>query len=123
MTNTEAVQRTMENLTRVISEFIEADMRQKLQDCQKFCTQAYNHTGRFIEGDKVWFQPLNRTSWLGPVAVICQRGQSVWLHTHGDLKKVAACRVKPFKLIDRTSIDTISETVDERRQVMTEDGL
>lgn len=55
--------------------------------------------------------------------MLCQRGQSVWLHTHLDLKEVVACRVKLFKQIDCTSIDTISETVDERRQVMTEDGL
>ena len=55
--------------------------------------------------------------------MICQRGQFVWLHTHSDLKKVAACRVKPFKLIDRTSVDAISDIVDEERQVMTEDGL
>ena len=91
MTDAEAVQRTMENLTNVISEFKQLDMRQKLQDFQKFRTQSYNHTGGFIEGDKVWFQPLNGTFWLGPAAVICQRGQSMWLHTHGDLKKVAAC--------------------------------
>ena len=106
----------MENLTRVISEFREADMRQKLQDCQKYCTQAYNHTGGFIEGDKVWFQPLNGTLWLGPAAVKCQRGQSVWLHKHiVDLKKVAAYQVKPFKLIDHMSIGAISEAVDEEK--------
>ena len=91
MTDTEAVQRTLENLTSVISEFREADMRQKLQDCQRFHTQTYNHTRGFLEGDKVWFQPLNGNSWLGPAAVICQRGQSVWLHTHGDVKKVTVC--------------------------------
>ena len=51
----EAVYRTMEKLANVISKFREADMRRKLQDCQKFHTQAYNHTGEFIEGDKVWY--------------------------------------------------------------------
>ena len=96
-------------------------MRQKLQDCQKFRTSSYNHTGGFVEGDKVWFQPLNGTSWLGPAAVVCQRGQSVWLHTHGDLKKVAVCRVTLFELVDRTSI--ISDPVSEERRVMTEEGL
>ena len=96
-------------------------MRQKLQDCQKFRTSSYNHTGGFVEGDKVWFQPLNGTSWLGPAAVVCQRGQSVWLHTHGDLKKVAACQVKQFELVDRMSI--VSDPVNEERRVMTEDGL
>ena len=55
MTESEAVQRTMENLTQIISEFRESDMRQKLKDCQGFQTSSSNHTGGFIEGDKAWF--------------------------------------------------------------------
>ena len=31
--------------------------------------------------------------------------------------------MKPFKLIDRMSVDIASETMDEERQVMMEDGL
>ena len=34
MTNCEAVQRTLENLTRTVSEFHEADMKKKLRECQ-----------------------------------------------------------------------------------------
>ena len=68
-----------------------------------------------MEGDKVWFQPLNGNSWLGPVAVLCQRGQSVWLHANGDVKKVA---VKPCKLVDRESLKNESEESAEKRQVM-----
>ena len=45
MSDSEAVQKTMENLTRIISEFREADMHQKLKNCQKFRTQAYQHFG------------------------------------------------------------------------------
>ena len=49
--------------------------------------------------------------------MICQRGQSVWIHSAGDIKKVAACKVKPFQLIDR-------EVADESpKNVMLEDGL
>ena len=76
-----------------------------------------------MKGDKVWFQPLNRNSWLGPAAVLCQIGQSIWLLTHGDVKKVAACRVKPFQLVDRESLKNESKESAERRQVMLEDGL
>ena len=36
MTDAEAVQRTMEKLTSVISEFRQTDMRLKVQDCQKY---------------------------------------------------------------------------------------
>ena len=31
---------------------------------------------------------------MGPAAVLCQRGQSVWVHTNGDIRKVAACKEK-----------------------------
>ena len=56
LSDAEAVQRTMENLTRIISEFRETDMYQKLKDCQGFRTQSYQHIGRYLEGDLVWFQ-------------------------------------------------------------------
>ena len=47
--------------------------------------------------------------------MVTQRGQSIYLHTHGDLKKIAACRVKPFELVDTNE--------DEPKEVMNEDGL
>ena len=75
-------------------------MRQKLKECQDVRVNEYQHRGNYVEGDKVWFQPLNRNAWIGLAAVMCQQGQSVYLHTQGDLKKIAACRVKPFELID-----------------------
>ena len=51
--------------------------------------------------------------------MVCQRGQSVYLHTHGDLKKIAACRLKPFELLDQ---DKCEESV-STKDVMLEDGL
>ena len=52
-----------------------------------------------------------------------QRGQSVGLHTHGDIKKVAVCQVKPFKMVDREMFKNESKESTERRKVMLEDGL
>lgn len=49
------------------------------------------------------------------------RGQSVWIHTNGDVKKVVACWVKPFQLVDRAKNE--SEENAEQRQVMLKDGL
>ena len=66
----------------------------------------------------MWYQPFNGYSWLGPVAVLCQRGQSVWVHTVGDIKKVASCKVKTFQLVERNSIKDSSS-----KEVMLEDGL
>ena len=87
ITNSEAVQRTMQLLAQTTHEFREADMRKKLKECQGLRTQAYQHMRDYVEGDKVWYQPLNGNSWLGPASVLCQRGQSVWIHTNGDIKK------------------------------------
>ena len=62
--------------------------------------------------------------------VLCQRGQSIWLHTSGDIKKAAACKVKPYELIDRESEEykrLINRESDEykknSRKVMLENGL
>ena len=60
-------------------------------------------------------------SWLGPVAALCQRGQRVWLHTNRDIKNVAACKVKPYKLMDREALQEKNEDVSKK--VMLEDGL
>ena len=62
MTDCEAVQRTMENLNKTVSEFREADMKKKLKECQGLRTQAYQHLENYIEGDKVWYQPMNGES-------------------------------------------------------------
>ena len=95
-------------------------MRQKLKDCQNIWVPGYQHREDYIEGDKVWFQPLNGNAWIGPALVVTQRVQSVYLHTHGDLKKIAACRVKPYELVERQEQTTSTE---KNKEVMLEDGL
>ena len=112
MPESEAVQRMVEHLTRVVSEFREADMRKKLKECQGYRIPEYHHTRNYVEGDKVWYQPLNGIAWFGPAAVLCQRGASVWLHAQGDIKKVAASRVKPYKLVDE---------VDDKKEELSND--
>ena len=100
-------------------------MRKKLKECQGIRTQAYQHMRDYIEGDKVWYQPLNGNSWLGPASVLCQRGQSVWIHTNGDIKKVAACKVKPFELVEIESQGIPDSHAHDKKKkvVMLEDGL
>ena len=67
---------------------------------------------------------MNGNSWLGPAVVLCQQGQSVWIHTNGDIKKVVAYKVKPFQLVDRESIKDVSKEGDAvSKKVMLEDGL
>jgi len=70
MTDSEAVQRTLENLTKILAEFPKADKRRKLKECQGIRVQSYQHLDNYVE-DLVWYQPLNGNSWLGPAAVLC----------------------------------------------------
>ena len=67
------------------------------------------------------YQPMQGNSWIGPAAVLCQQGQRIWLHTYGNIKKVAACKVKPYKLVNREAIQENSKEVS--KPVMLEDGL
>ena len=50
--------------------------------------------------------------------MVCQRGLSVYVHTRGDLKKIASCHVKLFKLVDRNE-----ESALVSKNMMLEDGL
>lgn len=75
-----------------------------------------------MEENKVWYQPLNGNAWLGPAVVLCQYGQSVWLHFNGEIRKVVSCRVKPYELLYRKSIND-DGSMEDKREVMLEDGL
>ena len=50
----------------------------------------------------------------------------MWLHTISDIKKVAACKVKPYELIDtenlKNSQDSLNQNKD-KRVLKLEDGL
>ena len=70
MSFSEAVRRTIENLMRITSEFRESDLRKKLKDCQNLRVINYQHCRNYVEGDKVWFQPLNGNAWIGPALVV-----------------------------------------------------
>ena len=55
MTDSEAVQRTVENLAKTVEAFREADMKRNLKECQGQRVMTYQHLGGYIEGDKVWY--------------------------------------------------------------------
>merc|ERR1712002_1354073 len=77
------------------------------------------------------------TAWHGLESVICQRGNAVYVHANGEVKKVAACRVKPCELKERKlenkeeqekkgeeeDENGEKEEIGEEDMVMTEDGL
>ena len=40
-------------------------------------------------------------AWHGPGEVIYQKGNIVFIHSNGDVKKVAPCRAKPYEIKER----------------------
>ena len=98
LTDAEAVNRIMETRHKVTKEFREAETRKKLKDCQGIRVRNYQHQGNYIAGDKVWYQYKDGNAWHGPAEVIYQKGNAVFIHSNGDVKKVAACKVKPYDL-------------------------
>merc|ERR1711895_43551 len=62
----------------------------------------YQHQGNYIAGDKIWYQDKDGNAWHGPAEVIYQKGNCVFIHSNGDVKKVATCRAKPYDLKERT---------------------
>merc|ERR1711889_6727 len=97
----EAVNRIMETTHKVTKEFREAETKTKLKDCQGIRVRSYKHQGNYITGDKVWYQYKDGNAWYGPAEVIYEKGNTIFIHGNGDVKKVAACKVKPYDLKER----------------------
>ena len=102
-TDAELVRRMMETIVKTTIEFREAEMKTKLKECQDIRPRSYRHQGNYIKGDKVWYQYKDASAWYGPASVICQRGNAVYIHCIGEVRKVAAYRVKPCELKERDS--------------------
>merc|ERR1711873_16503 len=102
--------RIMETIHKVTREFREAETKVKLKECQGIRTRSYQHQDNYVQGDKVWFQYKDGLAWHGPGEVIYHKGNAVFIHSNGDVKKVAACKVKPFELRER-----IEERKEEKR--------
>merc|ERR1711867_24636 len=101
LTDAEAVNRIMETRSKVTQEFREAETRKKLKDCQKIPVRTYQHQGNYIAGDKIWFQHNEGNAWHGPAEVVHQKGNTIFAYFNGEMRKVAMCRAKPYKLVER----------------------
>ena len=102
LTDAEAVNRIMETIHKVTKEFREAETKAKLKDCQGIWVRSYQHQGNYIARDKVWYQYKDGNAWHGPAEVIYQKGNAIFIHSNGDVKKIAACKIKPYDLRERT---------------------
>ena len=74
---------------------------------------AHQHQGLYLEGDKVWYQNKDGKSWCGPAVVHCQKGRSVCIHLIGEMKKVAACKVNPYELVERDQGEISGNKMDQ----------
>ena len=63
----------------------------------------------------VWYQYKDGNVQHGPGEVIYQKGNAVFIHSNGDVKKVAMCKVKPYELKERNE-EKNEEKRDKERQ-------
>merc|ERR1711962_788466 len=122
LTDAEVVRKIMETIHKVTKEFREAKTKMKLKECQGVRVRSYQHQGNYIKGDKVWYQYKDGNTWHGPGEVIYQKGNTVFLHSNGDVKTVAACKVKPYELKERNEEKSEEKgDEDERNRIEEED--
>ena len=58
---------------------------------------------------------MDKKAWLGPVKVFCQRGRDVYLFANINIRKVASCKVKPFKIDSKSDIRKCGDKVDSKK--------
>merc|ERR1712240_115741 len=131
LTDAEAVNRIMETIHKVTKEFREAETKTKLKDCQGIKVRSYQHQGNYNAGDKVWYQYKDGNAWYGPAEVIYHKGNTIFIHGNGDVKKVAACKVKPYDLKEggdkprdegEKSPETIEKEINDETDAETENN-
>merc|ERR1711867_306062 len=71
---------------KVTKEFREAETKVKVKDCQGIRVRSYQY----------------------------QKGNAIFIHSNGDVKKVAACKIKSYELKERTE-EKKEENRDEER--------
>merc|ERR1712240_705404 len=62
----------------------------------------------------VWYQYEDGNAWHGPAEAIYQKGNAIFIHSNGDVKKVAACKVKPYDLKERTEEENKAKNDEEK---------
>ena len=72
---------------------------------------------QYTEKNLVFYQEKNKKAWNGPVKVFCHRGRDVWIWANGDLKKVASCKVQPYKVYKGMKNEEIDNVKDSNENV------
>ena len=121
-TDAEAVSKTMETINKVTRKFREAEPNAELKNCQGIRARSHQHQGNYIAGDKVWYQYKDGNAWHGPAEVIYQKGNAIFIHGNGDVKKIAACKVKPYDLKERIEKENNPNNDEEKSPDIQEDN-
>ena len=112
----EAIAKIMECHHEVTKKFREIEYGTKLERASEVQNRKFNSM-KYKEGDLVFYQEKMQKSWSGPVKVFCHRGRDVFLWANGDLKKVADCKVQPYKTNEKSDDEEVVTENDK------EDGL
>ena len=96
MYDSEAIKKIMERHHEVTKSFREVEYSTKLEKASKTQNRSFNNE-KYKENDKVFNQNKDKKAWICPEKVFCQKGRDVYLWSSGDLKKVASCKVQPYR--------------------------
>jgi hypothetical protein len=116
----DSIKAIMENHHKVTKAFREAEYSSKLEKASKVVARPFSKT-TLEEGDWVFYQDLMKPAWLGPVKVFVHHGENVWVWAHGDLKKVAKCKVQLYK--NKFGDDMDAEEIDLNDCEEEEEGM
>ena len=79
----------------MMKEFTAAEFTKKLLQLSESRRAEYQKI-RYSPGDRIYYQNLKDKAWYGPVRVVSQEGNSVFLLDRHILKKLNTCRCMPY---------------------------
>ena len=66
----------------------------------------------------MWYQHQDSNAWLSPVEIINHKDNKVWIYVNRNIQKVAAVKVKPYKLVPKKeNKEDKTEIVDKNKDV------
>ena len=99
----------MERHHDVMKEFREIEYSTKLKKAAVQQNKKFNEI-KYEEDDWVFYQEKDKKAWHGPVRVHAHRDRDVFVFANGDLKKIADCRIQPYRF--QSQINTFEKNDD-----------
>merc|ERR1712173_4995 len=97
-------------------EFREIEYSTKLKKAAVQQNRQFNEI-KYQEDDWVFFQEKDGKAWKGPVRVHVHRGRDVFVFANGNIKKIADCKVQPYRVHeDKEEESTFRKEIDETQE-------